>query len=63
MIKVPPTIRRVGHGVPGVVFYPYTYISDIYGLGGDRAKKRLRMRAVDSLWRVSERLINESLLL
>ena len=27
----------------------------------DRAEKRLRMRAVDSFWRVFDRLINESL--
>ena len=28
---------------------------------GDRAEKRLRVRAVDSSWRVFDRLINESL--
>ena len=27
----------------------------------NRAEKRLRMRAVDSFWRVFDRLINESL--
>ena len=27
----------------------------------DRAEKRLRMRVVDSFWRVFDRLINESL--
>ena len=32
------------------------------GIGGiDRAEKRLRMRAVDSFWRVFDRLINEIL--
>ena len=30
--------------------------------GIDRAEKRLRMRAVDSFWRVFDRLINESIL-
>ena len=27
---------------------------------GDRAEKRLRMRAVDSFWRIFDRLISES---
>ena len=27
----------------------------------DRAEKRLRMRAVDSFWRIFDRLINEGL--
>ena len=30
--------------------------------GIDRAKKRPRMRAVDSFWRVFDRLVNESIL-
>ena len=39
----------------------YRYFDRTHTPVKDRAEKRLRMRAVDSFWRVFDRLINESL--